>query len=81
MDVVTIVGRKYVDFTDEKKGNQIQGWSLYYTMEDQYTEGVAAGKMFIPDSQVATMILPSVGKRYDVSYNRYGRPYKFDPVG
>lgn len=78
MEVMVIVGRKYVDFTDDS-GKVIRGWSLYYTMQDDRTEGVMAGKMFISDQKASTLEVPGVGQKVECIYDRYGRPAKFVP--
>lgn len=74
-----IVGRKHVDFTDDS-GKRICGWSIFYTMKDDRTEGVMAGKMFISDAKAQEMEIPSVGVEYEVFYDRYGRANSFKPV-
>lgn len=76
MEIMTIVGKRYVNFKDDS-GKQVSGWSLYYTMKADHVEGVIAGKLFISDERAGTLILPDVGKTYEVSYDRYGRPNKF----
>lgn len=72
MEIMTIVGRKHVDFTDDS-GKHIAGWSLFYTMRDDRTEGLMTGKMFIPDAKAAGMTIPSPGDECEVLYDRYGR--------
>lgn len=79
MEVMTIVGRKHVDFTDDNN-KRIAGWSLFYTMKDDRTEGLMAGKMFISDEKAATLTIPSPGQVCEVLYDRYGRPTKFTVI-
>lgn len=79
MEILTVVGRKHVDFKDDQ-GKVIKGWSLYYTMEDDRTEGLMSGKMFISDDKASGMDIPSPGQTCAVYYDRYGRPQAFKPV-
>lgn len=79
MEIMTFVGRKHVDFTDDH-GKVIKGWSLFYTMKDDRTEGLMAGKMFISDDKAAGMEIPVPGQTCEVYYDRYGRPQAFKPV-
>lgn len=76
MEIMTIVGMRYVDFKDDS-GKQVSGYSLYYTMKADRVEGVIAGKLFISDDRAAGMVMPEVGQTYEVFYDRYGRPNKF----
>lgn len=79
MEKMTIVGKRYVNFKDDS-GKVVTGWSIYYTMAADGVIGVMAGKMFISDDRASSMILPDVGKSYEVFYDRYGRPNKFNPM-
>lgn len=79
MEFIIVVGRKHVDFTDDK-GKVIKGWSIYYNMQDDRTEGLMAGKMFISDEKAAGMEIPAPGTKVEVHYDRYGRPAKFVTV-
>lgn len=79
MEIITVVGRKHVDFTDDS-GKRICGWSLYYTMDDDKTEGVMAGKMFISEDKATQMTIPSPNTKVEVYYDRYGRAQKFVPI-
>lgn len=79
MEIILVVGRKKVDFTDDN-GKHISGWSIYYTMQDDRTEGLMAGKMFISSDKAALLDLPSPNQKYEVTYDRYGRPSKFIAV-
>lgn len=72
MEIMTIVGRKHVDFTDDK-GKHIAGWSLFYTMKDDRTEGLMTGRHFITDEKAANITIPSPGDECEVLYDRYGR--------
>lgn len=78
MEVLEFVGRKHVDFMDDH-GKHICGWSLFYLMDDDKTEGRMAGKMFISDDRCSKLTLPVPGTVCEVSYDRYGRPTKFAP--
>lgn len=76
MEILEIVGRKHVDFTDDK-GKHIVGWSIYYLMDDDHTEGKMAGKMFISEDRASSLQLPVPGTKCEVSYDRYGRATRF----
>lgn len=79
MEIIEIVGKKHVDFTDDT-GKRICGWSIYYLMNDDRTEGKMCGKMFLSEEKVKTLSLPAVGTTCEVSYDRYGRASKFVAV-
>lgn len=79
MDIITIVGIRHVDFTDDK-GKQVAGYSLYYTMQADGVDGVMSGKMFVSDDKARTLTIPAVGSTVEVSYDRYGRASKFTVV-
>lgn len=79
MELMKIVGKLYVNFKDDS-GKVVSGWSLYYTMKAEHVEGVIAGKLFISDERSSSLVMPEVGKTYEVFYDRYGRPNKFTPA-
>lgn len=81
MEVMTFVGRRFVNFTDDK-GKQITGWSLFYTMPSDGVEGLMSGKMFISEDKVTqnNIQLPKPGEKCEVYYDRYGRPQSFNPI-
>lgn len=68
--VIKIIGSRDVSFKDSQSGDQITGKSLYYIYQDRNVEGNAADKIFIRSGINNPF---EVGKRYNVSYNRYGR--------
>lgn len=70
--VIKVIGFRNVSFRDQQSGDQIVGKSMYYIYQDKNVEGNAADKLFIREGNPNPF---SVGKRYQVSYNRYG---KFD---
>lgn len=80
MDKITVVGLRKVSFKDDN-GRQVDGDSIFYTMVDDRTEGVMAGKMFISRDRAATLnYFPKVGDLVSVFYDRYGRPSEFGLV-
>ena len=79
MEIVFVVGRTHVDFTDNS-GKRICGWSIYYTMQDDRTEGVMCGKYFVSDEKAASLDIPSPNTKCEVSYDRYGRPSRFTVI-
>lgn len=79
MEIINVVGKRHVDFTDDH-GKRIAGYSLYYTMKSDGVEGVMSGKMFISDEKASQLALPPVGTTCEVVYDRYGRASKFTVV-
>lgn len=79
MEVMTIVGIRRVDFTDES-GKRINGYSLYYTMEADGVIGLTAGKIFISADKAAGSPIPQPGEKVEVMYDRYGKPSKFTVI-
>lgn len=79
MEIMNVVGTRYVNFKDDS-GKQIDGWSIYYTMKADGVTGLIAGKMFVSSQRAESLVLPQVGSTYEVNYDRYGRPTRFDLV-
>lgn len=80
MDTIKIVGIRDASFTGND-GKQINGTSYFYTMEDEKTEGLMAGKLFISaDNLVACTVQPKVGQEVRVVYNRFGKAEDFLPA-
>lgn len=80
MEVMEIVGRRKVNFTDDN-GRNVNGYSLYYVMDDDNTEGKMAGKMFLSEQRKEGLnYFPAPGEKVKVSYDRYGRPVEFVSV-
>lgn len=82
MDKINVVGLRDVSFDDEKTGRTVSGTSVFYTMEDEHTSGLMAGKMFISASVRDSMeYFPAVGDQCWVYYNRYGKVSSFKRIG
>lgn len=80
MDTIKIVGVRDASFTGND-GKQINGTSYFYTMEDEKTEGLMAGKLFISSDNLAgCTVQPQVGQEVQVVYNRFGKAEDFLPV-
>lgn len=79
MEIINVVGKRRVDFVDDK-GKCVVGTTLYYTMKSDGVEGVMSAKMFISDEKASQVPLPPVGTTVEVSYDRYGRASKFTVV-
>lgn len=79
MEIMKIVGKRHVDFTDDK-GRSIKGYSLYFTMKSDGVEGEMTGKMFLSDEKALIVSLPPVGSTVEVYYDRYGRVCKFTVI-
>lgn len=73
MEIYDVVGFRKVDFTDQKTGKQVRGYSLH--LGRPFTSADAAGtevrKEFISSDYVA--YVPSVGDHIKLLYNRYGK--------
>lgn len=81
MEKIEIVGTRKVDFTDDN-GRKVNGLSIYYVMDDDNTNGKMAGKLFLSDRRCSDVKhMPAPGDIVWVSYDRYGRPVDFTPVG
>lgn len=77
MDVITIVGKKNVEFKGEK-GETVRGVSLFYLMDAPNVEGKETGKYFMSDAKVKSLsYMPRVGDAVRVYYNRFGKPEDF----
>lgn len=82
MEKINVVGLRGVSFDDEKTGRPVNGTSIFFTMEDEHTSGLMAGKMFISAGVRDGMdYFPAVGDQCWVIYNRYGKPAKFEKIG
>lgn len=79
MEIMKIVGKRHVDFTDDK-GRVVKGYSLYYSMKSDGVEGEMTGKMFLSDEKVSVVPLPPIGSTVEVLYDRYGRASKFTVI-
>lgn len=80
MEIMTVVGIRRIDFTDDS-GKRINGYSIYYTMEADGVVGLTAGKLYLPAEKAANMVIPQPGEKVEVMYDRYGKPVKFTVVG
>jgi len=80
MEIMTIVGIRRIDFTDDS-GKRINGYSIYYTMDAEGVIGQAAGKIYLSAEKASGMTLPNPGDKVEVMYDRYGKPVKFTVVG
>lgn len=82
MDKMTIVGLKGVSFKDDKTDKEINGTSFFYTMEDEHTAGLMAGKFFLSAAKRDNLdYVPDVGDEVWVDYDRYGKPARFEKIG
>ena len=82
MDKINVVGLRDVSFKDKKTGHPVSGTSVFYTTDDEYVTGVAAGKLFVSSYYCERMpYFPAVGDQCFVYYNRYGKPAGFERVG
>lgn len=80
MEILTIVGKREVNFQDDA-GKKIDGVSFYFTMEADGVIGVMAGKLFLSRDRVNRLErVPAVGEKVAVSYDRYGKPTEFRPI-
>lgn len=68
--IINILGKREVNFTDDKSGNKISGKSVYYAYSDPRVEGYATDKLFIGSQHTDPFIC---GHKYRVQYNRYGK--------
>lgn len=73
MEIYDVLGYRYVNFTDEKTGKQVRGYSLHlgrpFTADD--AAGTEVRKEFISSAYVS--YVPSVGDHIRLLYNRYGK--------
>lgn len=46
--IISIIGKRKVNFTPEDRNQPIEGTSVYYAYEDEVVEGLATGKLFVP---------------------------------
>lgn len=76
MEIIEIVGFKHVNFTDDS-GKTICGWSIFYLMDDDRVVGKVAGKVFVSDQKAASANFNQELGKYEVWYDRYGKPSKF----
>lgn len=67
---IKIVGKRAVQFQDQRTGNTIAGTSYTYLYEDQNIDGYGADKVFIRDGFHSPF---TVGGEYDVFFNRHGK--------
>lgn len=64
---ISITGFRKVDFKPENRDDNITGTSIYYCYEDDYVQGIATGKLFLPASRSNPF---EIGKTYNASINR-----------
>lgn len=80
MDIIKIVGTRDTSFTSQD-GKQINGVSVFFTMQDDKVEGLMTGKHFISlDNLGVFSVQPKVGLAVQVVYNRYGKVDDYLPV-
>lgn len=80
METIKIVGIRNASFAGSD-GKQINGTSYFYTMPDDKTEGVMAGKLFISSDNLAGFtVQPAVNQEVRVVYNRFGKAEDFLPA-
>lgn len=81
MEIMTIVGKRDVSFTDQKTGSLVEGVSFYFTMEADGVDGLMAGKLYLTLDRIKRLErIPKVGEKVAVSYDRYGKPSEFKPL-
>ena len=77
MEEIKVVGLRHLDFVNHE-GERVFGTSVFYTQQDDYVEGVAAGKLWVPgDKWSALKVHPGVGGTYRVFYNKKGKVQAF----
>lgn len=80
MEILTIVGKREVNFKDDQ-GKVIDGISFYFTMEADGVTGVMTGKLFLSRERCNRLDkLPGIGEKVAVVYDRYGKPTEFRPI-
>lgn len=76
--VVTILGKRSVDFTD-KDGRRIVGFSVYIAHDEKNVEGMSCEKIFISPEMMPKSGI-TVGSEMVVDYNNRGKVAAIGPV-
>lgn len=67
---IKIVGKRNVQFQDQRTGNTVSGTTYVYLYEDQNVDGFGADKVFVRDGYRSPF---TVGNEYDVYFTRHGK--------
>lgn len=67
---ISITGFRKVAFKPDNSNDEIRGTSVYYCYEDDRVEGIATGKLFLPENRNNPF---KITKTYEFQYNRYGK--------
>lgn len=79
MDVITIIGYRDTNFTSQD-GNKVMGTTYFFTMPDEHTIGLMAGKLFMSSAKIQKLnYIPRQGDVLKCYYDRYGKPVEFVP--
>lgn len=80
MDEITCIGLRHLDFVNNE-GERVFGTTVFYTLEDEHIEGLAAGKLWVHGDKWSDLkVQPKVGCKYMVFYNRKGNVHSFADV-
>lgn len=71
MEIYTLVGYRYVDFTTQDN-KSFKGLKLFFTYENENIQGVGVDTVNYFKSDWQSLDL-DVGSEYQVFYNRYGK--------
>lgn len=77
--IVTLIGFKTVDFTDEDSGKKVQGISLYISFPDADTVGEACERQFVSSTILdaygikAADLQEFINGEINIEYNRKGK--------
>lgn len=64
-----VIGIHNLDYTN-KAGNHVTGRNIYFTFEDQYTDGLRCGSVYLSDRGSSPILIPgdvirvAVGRNY-----------------
>ena len=74
MDIYNLVGFREVEFTDQKTGLRVHGYSLFLERNptpDEKIQGVECVKQFISSRYIS--YVPCLGDKVRLLYNKYGK--------
>lgn len=73
MNEFEVIGMKVVDFVGSD-GKKVAGMTVWLSYQDENIKGIGVEKVWIPADKVKDLsIVPDVGVRCRIVYNRYGK--------
>ncbi len=72
-NIYECIGIRRVNFRGSD-GNQVDGYNLFLTYEDENIEGFGCEKVFVPANRFMQLsYVPKVGSSCELFYNKYGK--------